>query len=322
MGIYDRDYYRREGPSFLRSLSDTGSVCKWLIIINVAVFAVQLVMTYGGSGRLEKDSFTDLFDLNVGAVLHGEVWRLITYAFLHSTGNPLHIIFNMLFLWWFGNEIEEMYGSREFLAYYLTAAVTGALAYAAWELGTKWGVATTATDPALEHFIRPVIGASGAVTAVLVLYACHFPHRTIFLFYLLPIPIWLFVVLEVGMDAFGLLSGNSGVVAVAVHLGGAAFAFLYYKAQWRLLNLGSSVWSWLRSRRLNRPRLRVYREEEPPRRAPVAVAAAPKSDVDEHLEAKLDEVLEKVARFGQDSLTESERQILFRASEVYKKRRS
>ena len=52
------------------------------------------------------------------------------------------------------------------------------------------------------------------------------------------------------------------------------------------------------------------------------MATAPKTDVDEHLEAKLDQVLEKVARHGQDSLTESERQILFRASEVYKRRRT
>jgi membrane associated rhomboid family serine protease len=317
MGIYDREYYRREGPSFLRSFSDTGSVCKWLIIINIAAFVVQLLTKPQGILGIDQGPFTEALDLDVRAVLHGEVWRLLTHAFLHSPMTPWHILFNMLFLWWFGNEIEGMYGSREFLAFYLTAALVGGLAYVGWEAAVNW---EAITGPASDGMPRlAAYGASGAVTAVLVLYACHFPTRTILLFFMLPVPIWLLVVISVGLDAFRMLSGNSEGIAVTAHLGGAAFAFGYYKGQWRLLNL----WSWLRSRRLTRPRLRVYREEEAPRpRAPVSVAAAPKKDVDEHLEAKLDEVLEKVARFGQDSLTDSERQILFRASEVYKKRRT
>ena len=68
-----------------------------------------------------------------------------------------------------------------------------------------------------------------------------------------------------------------------------------------------------------RPRLHVYRDEP---RQPVPVAAPPSGDVDEQLEAKLDAVLEKVARTGKDSLTDNEKQILMRASEIYKKRRS
>jgi membrane associated rhomboid family serine protease len=315
MGIYDREYYRRDGPSFFRSLYETGTVCKWLIGINIAVFVVQLLTSpHGEDAGSGLGWFTDFFDLNTWLVLHGEVWRLVTHAFLHSPGDPLHIIFNMLFLWWFGNEIEEMYGSREFLIFYLTSALLGGLAFAGWDAATIAYSELGAASPAL--------GASGAVTAVLVLYACHFPTRTIRLFYFLPIPVWLFVVLEVGLDAYRLLVGNIEHIAVQAHLGGAAFAFLYYKRQWHLL----SFWSWLRSRKpARRPRLRVYREEEQPPtppRAPVGVATAPKSDVDEHLEAKLDQVLEKVARHGQDSLTESERQILFRASEVYKRRRT
>ena len=87
---------------------------------------------------------------------------------------------------------------------------------------------------------------------------------------------------------------------------------------WRLMSLWPGLRSWQRQR--SRPRLRVYREEEAPQAAPVA---APPPDMDvEQLEAKLDAVLEKVARQGRDSLTEGERQILLRASEVYKKRRT
>jgi hypothetical protein len=131
------------------------------------------------------------------------------------------------------------------------------------------------------------------------------------------VPIWLFVLIQVGQDLYGLIHG-AGRTAVAVHLGGAAFAYLYYKRHWRVLNLVYGVRDWFRQ--WSRPRLRVYREEAPP---PVPVAVPPAAeDHDEGLEAKLDRVLEKVTRYGQSSLTDDERQILLRASEVYKRRRS
>ncbi len=119
-------------------------------------------------------------------------------------------------------------------------------------------------------------------------------------------------------DAFLFVGHYKTGTAVAVHLGGAGFALLYYKLHWRLLNLVPNLRDWQRAR--GRPQLRIYHEEEA--QQPVPVAAPPSGDVDEQLEAKLDAVLEKVARYGQGSLTETERQILLRASEIYKRRRS
>jgi membrane associated rhomboid family serine protease len=311
MGIYDREYYRREGPSFLGSISNTGQVCKWLIGINVAVFVVQVLTKPVGPEFLDAGPgwFSNLFAFDGAAVAHGQVWRLMTYAFLHDPYSVWHIAWNMLVLWLFGTDVEDVYGHREFLAFYLMAAFLGGLAFF---LGYLFGV------PNHER----CWGASGAVTAVVVLLACHDPMRKIWVFMLLPLNIWLFVVLSVGFDAYRLLSGETGGTAVTVHLAGAAFGFAYYKQQWRVLYLTGWLSSWLRQR--SRPRLRVYREEPP--RQPVSVvappAAPPAADVDEHLEAQLDAVLEKVARHGQSSLTESERQVLLRASEVYKKRRT
>jgi hypothetical protein len=110
---------------------------------------------------------------------------------------------------------------------------------------------------------------------------------------------------------------------VQVHLAGAAFGFLYYKFQWRMMGVWEEIRSWFgTARRFRpRPRLRVYREEEPA--TPVALpSGGPAREVDEHLEAQVDAVLEKVSRHGQASLTDHEREILFRASEVYKKKRT
>src|SRR4051794_31263524 len=113
MGIYDREYYRREGYSVLASFTERGRMCKWIIGITVAAFVIQMATTQHAYVRDEdgvivgvrqSSPFTDALELNAPAVLHGEVWRLLTYAFLH--GGMMHILFNMLFLWWFGSDVE------------------------------------------------------------------------------------------------------------------------------------------------------------------------------------------------------------------------
>jgi membrane associated rhomboid family serine protease len=321
MGIYDREYYRREGPSFFGSFAERGTVCKWLIGINVACFILQILSrpapTLFDPDQMEAWAknpwgvFTGALVLDPQAVWHGEVWRLLTYAFLHDTNSLWHIAFNMLLLWWFGSEMEDLYGPREFLAFYLTAAVAGGVLYV---LTPLVGLGTGG----------PALGASGAVTGVLVLSALHYPRRVIWLFFLLPVPIWLFVVFNVAQDAFALLSHKEGGVAVAGHLGGAAFGLAYYKLHWRLTGALPELRAWRRRRA--QPRLRVYREEETP--TPVSVAAAPPAPArpqaamdDELLEAKVDAVLEKLSRVGKENLTDSERELLVRASERFKRRR-
>jgi membrane associated rhomboid family serine protease len=317
MGIYDRDYYRREGPSFLGSFAPRGQICLWLVGINVGVWLIQLLTrTKNVFGQIAGEGpVTSALEMDTYWVFHGQIWRLLTYAFLHDPFDFYHIVFNMLFLWFFGPDLEELYGRWEFLAYYLVAAFLGGLAF----------LATGAIESAqfvgafnLAH-IR-CLGASGAVTAVLVLCAFHYPRKIILLMFILPVPLWLLAVLQVAQDSYRVFTGNHNGTAVTVHLAGAAFAALYYKMNWRLLRLWPNVRGWQRQR--SRPRLRVYREEEAETPEPVSVGAPPAPDVDEQLEAKLDAVLEKVARTGQASLTESERQILLRASEIYKKRRS
>jgi membrane associated rhomboid family serine protease len=314
MGIYDREYYRREGPSFLEAITRHGQVCKWLIIINVVAFFLQLATNpgppqfdedeYGNPVRVDATpafSVTKAFELDTDQVKQGQVWRLLTYAFLHA--GLWHIFFNMLFLWWFGSQMEDLYGSREFLIFYLVAAVLGGIVFQ-----------LTAMAHVGPHLC---IGASGAVTAALVLFAFHYPRQIIYVWFF-PIPIWLLVVFEVGQDLFGFLNpGSAGNTAVTVHLAGALFAFVYYKSD---IRLWSFVPDFSAVRRLSRrSNLRIYREE--PRR-PVAVGTQSTTENSEHFEAKVDAVLEKVARYGQSSLSESEREILNRASELYKRRRS
>ena len=333
MGIYDREYYRKEGPSYLDALIPSGQVCKWLIGINILLFVLQLATKPEHSpannpqpaDRTEQKDIpegrspeigqgpkepprgtgpvTEVLALNTDKVAEGQLWRLLTYSFLHSPETWMHIFFNMLFLWWFGSEIEQVYGSKEFLAFYLCAAFLGGLAFQIQAMVQGSGMIS--------------VGASGAVTAVMVLFAFHFPNTPILLFFVLPVPIWLFVIFQVGQDAFQLFGRIQSTIAVSVHLGGAVFAALYYNYQWRLLKLWGGVQAWRRER--SKPRLRVYdpRDEEA---VPVATSAS--NDLDEHLDAKLDAVLEKLSLHGRESLTDGEREILLKASEIYKKKRT
>jgi membrane associated rhomboid family serine protease len=309
MGVYDRDYYRsdRSGPWF--GFSGSGQVVKWLIVVNVGMFIAQSMTIAPGPS---PGPITEWLDLDVGKVLHGQIWRLVTYAFLHANFN--HILWNMLFLFWFGRDVEEIYGSREFLAFYLTSALAGGVGFV---ICNRLGVGSDIC-----------LGASGAVMACLVLCALHDPRRIILLFFVLPIPIWFFVLFMLIPDAYALLmalrysgqfEGAFGTsTAVAAHVCGALFAYGYFRGGWRIMRTLDQFRAW--HKRATGPRLRVYREE--PVSAPTFSSRSPAAEGDEQMEAKVDAVLEKVARLGQDSLTETEKQILLRASEVYRRRRT
>jgi membrane associated rhomboid family serine protease len=306
MGIQDRDYYRNEGPSIFDSLMPSGLVCRWLISINIAVFLLQLVAKTGAPGNSDG-LVTDWLILDVDKVLHGQVWRLLTFAFLHSSEPPFfHILFNMLFLWWFGSDVEQIYGRKEFLAIYLLSAFLGGVAFELWGL--------TQAGPMRS------LGASGAVTTMLVLCALHYPRRIIYMFMILPMPIWLFAVFNVVQDAFIFVGAYKTNVAVVVHLAGAGFAVAYYQWQRSIVEIVSGF-LWWKTRR-PRVRLKLF-DPDVNKEEPVAVSAisTPAASVDEHLEAKLDAVLEKIAKSGKDSLTQKEQEILQQAAQMYKRRR-
>src|SRR5439155_15407755 len=110
-----------------------------------------------------------------GIFRHGYVWQLVTATFIHA--DIYHILWNMIFLWMVGREMESFYGTRDFVALYVSAAVISTLGWAA-------------VDAYLHHNAL-MIGASGAIMAVVVIYALYYPHREILLFFVLPVEMWL-----------------------------------------------------------------------------------------------------------------------------------
>jgi len=344
MGIYDRDYVRWRGPSFLGSWTERGRICKWLIGINIAVFVVQVLTRPADPYTISLGWFTDALALDVRQVLHGQIWRLLTYAFLHDPGTIWHILINLLFLWWFGSDVEDLYGPREFLTFYLSASLAAGLLFSFSSL--VW---------MLNRHALPCLGASGGVIAVMTLCAFHYPRRIIWLFFLIPVRLPLFLLVFLVGDAWVFLNRYESSTAVAAHLGGALFAAAYYLLHIRLLDWLPPFGDWRQwqkqwqnwRRRLLGPRLRLYVDNNAaqkgnvPKPHPSSTTTArshaevskeafetsqPSTHiapvVDEHLEAKIDAILEKISRVGKENLSESEREFLLRASEILRRRRT
>jgi rhomboid family protein len=260
-------------------------------------FEEQLRETMVARHRPKVSILQEWFELDTPKVVRGQVWRLVTSAFCHSRYDIWHIVFNMLCLYWFGCTLEAMYGSREFLWFYLTAAAASGLTFVGMDLYTGSTV--------------PAVGASGAVIAVMMLYTWHYPRQTILIFGILPIEMRWLMALYLIWDLHPVILNLSGEhyitgVAHAAHLGGLAFGFLYGRYQWRLDGLLHRLPSPRRAEAF-RPRLYV---------APKVAEPKPSTADND----RLDQILRKIFDHGQASLTDDERAILNEASERIKRR--
>ncbi|RMG36442.1 MAG: rhomboid family intramembrane serine protease [Planctomycetota bacterium] len=309
MGIYDRDYTRKdtglpwEEDRYAAPSGSPWTVTAQLIVVSVVAFLLQSLFvrrTLQGSVSLLELWFA----LSPQSLAAGQVWRLVTYAFLHDRYSLFHIIFNMLCLWWFGKSVESIYGRREFLLFYLASAAFAGLSYCLVQ--------------AFAGSAVPVVGASGAVMATLMLYALHYPRRMIYVWGVFGVEARWFVAFLVALNVFPMLNTlqggqGGGTTAYAAHVGGLLFGYLYRKGGWRLSAAWESCVTWARRswRRLRGPRLSVY---------------VPRSDESEEdpaeVDRRVDELLEKIYQQGEASLTDEERDFLARASRRYRERRT
>ena len=178
-------------------------VVKNLMIVMGAVFLLQMVV----GGWMEF--YFGLIPILVWKEYF--LWQLFTYIFLH--GGFSHILFNLLALWWFGGELENYWGSKKFLFYFLFCGI-GA------------GICTVLFTPGIYQRI-PVIGASGAIYGILLAFAWLFPNRPILIYFLFPMPAKYMVIIFGLIEFFSSMGGSGGGVAHLTHLGGLLFGFFY-----------------------------------------------------------------------------------------------
>lgn len=191
---------------------------KTLVIINTAVFFVQLLLGIGAPRLL---AYFRYFELIPRDVMHGLVYQVVTYGFLHS--GFLHIIFNMLALWMFGAQVESGWGKRQFYEFYFYCLIGAALVTIAISYTGVLGV-----SPDI-----PTVGASGAIFGIIVAFGMIYGEQEVMM--ILP-PVSLkakymaiiLVLIELAL-ALGAASTPGGGVAYAAHLGGALFGWIYVK---------------------------------------------------------------------------------------------
>lgn len=274
MGPRNYDTDLDAGPRF--AMPRVPGVVKTLMWINAGVWLLSfLVASRPGIGRDVYEALSLAPQAWRAWFPWLPLWQLVTYGFLHSVNDPLHVLFNMLGLYFFGTWLEGIVGARRFLLLYLASIALGGAVQLAGSLA--FGETT------------PTVGASGAVLFLIVAMAVLRPNAPV-IFFIFPMKLRTLALIYVGLDVFTLIKDMQGAgsgVAVLVHLTGAAFGFAAAKLGWIWID---PVTAW--------EARKVRREVEDVR-----------SDAE-----RLDELLAQIHQRGIGSLTRGEREFLKRMS--------
>ena len=238
---YYRPSYRTRGP-LASFVARTPPATRILILACLGVGGLQGIVRLASGDGIAYALLLRLFGLTPYLFIHGYIYQAVSYLFLH--GGLWHLLLNLLTLWMFGSEMERYWGTRRFLIYYAVCGVGAALT-------------TVAVGP-FEPV--PTIGASGAILGLLLAYGMTFPDRMVLFNFIIPMRAKYFVLVIIVMQIFSFWPYLGSRIAVAAHLGGMLFGYLYLKRAWRVRELWAEI-RW----RVRRRRFRVIdREEGPP----------------------------------------------------------
>lgn len=301
MSWEDRDYNQeRAGFSGLGGMGRGGgraiggggrgkSVVMWLLIINVVIFLVGGILSSGRRTQAISPHYWGNFNIEQG--LYGwQLWRVVTYQFLHH--NFIHILFNMIGLYFFGPLLERWWGSRRFLAFYLLCGISGA-----------FFLILLANVPGLM-MVGPtskMVGASGSVFGILAAAAYLYPKEQVRLIFP-PITMTMrtMALFFLGLAALTILAGADNEGGEAAHLGGALLGFLLVKyprtLDWADRFSPSAIQGNVNKGRFERKRKRALADR-----------------------AEVDRILDKVRDKGLASLTRKEKKVLTQETDRQKR---
>ena len=191
---------------------------KAIVYANVAAYALTFVTV----NLLGTRFLVDWFGLVPQHTLENlQVWRLVTYLFLHDPGSPFHILFNMLSLWMFGVDLERRWGSQGFVKYYAVTGIGAGIATV--------GISLLPFDVTRSIYANNTIGASGAIYGLLLAFALLFPHRQILFMFIFPLPVRVAAGLMALMSFMAATTATNSSVAEATHLAGFIIGWIYLK---------------------------------------------------------------------------------------------
>ena len=283
----------------------TGSSLTRLIYLNIAVF---LLITAGSIiGYLLNNQELSLKILNLFSVPSSvkafilRPWTLITYMFTHK--DLLHILFNMLWLYWFGTIFLEYLDQKKLVSVYLLGGITGAIVY----------IISFNIFPVFDQVVSEsvAIGASASVLAIVVAIAVYVPDYSVNLFLLGRIKIkWVALVIFILTSVMDFSVNSGGKLA---HIGGAGFGYLYTTNLRRGLDLGkglNKVIDFFATLFKPRKKMRVTYKK----RATDYEYNKARADQQE----QINKILDKISKGGYDSLTKEEKDLLFSESQKKK----
>ena len=293
------------------------TVVKNLLIINILMYVATFTLN-----RFNID-LTDTLGLHFFKASGFHLYQFITYMFMHA--NFGHLFFNMFALWMFGNTLENLWGSKRFLLYYMVCGIGAGLCQ---ELVQYIQYTTTLADYAnvnlggqtvpMDTYLNMMttVGASGAIYGLLLAFGMTFPDARIYVYFLIPMKAKWFVVIFAVIE---LLLGFQGVDNVAhfAHLGGMLFGLLlilYWRKNPAGPNKNFRKWkdvlqSWKDKRNV---KYTPYEEIKDEPRVPRDDGEYNRQKAEK--ERDVDALLDKISKSGYASLTDEEKEFLFKNS--------
>lgn len=279
-----------------------------IIILNVVIFLALVILNL--LGNINALSGINHFIQKQFAIPSAfsefilRPWTIITYAFSHDLGGVLHILFNMIFLYWFGKLIVEYLGNQKLINIYVLGAITGAVLY----------LLAYNTIPGLIGKHSNMVGASGAVYAVVLAAATLVPNYTFFLLFFGPVRIKYIALFCLATSLIGLNGANVG--GNLAHLGGGFIGVFYVKQLQAGTDWGKWIYSFMRfvkSFFVRQPKMKVSSQK---RSSSSSGYSGSKGSTASNIadQAEIDKILDKISQSGYESLSKEEKQKLFNAS--------
>lgn len=290
-----------------------GTAVVKLIYLNLAIFVLIKLLfvlfflfTPSVEGMMSKGAYFQdnyltylMLQANLGKLLF-RPWTVITYMFLHF--DFLHILFNMLWLFWFGRIFLKYLNPKQLTTTYLLGGIAGAFLFV---LAYNIFPGLVAYAPAAQ-----ALGASASVTAIVIAISFYAPNYTVYLPFIGPVKIKWIAIVFIVLDVLSVASTNAG--GHIAHLGGAIYGYLFSVQMKQGKDIGKSFGSTidsLASLFKRKPRMKVSYKSQ-----------AKSMDDMEYNQSKaekqkeIDRILDKIARSGYDSLTKKEKETLFKMS--------
>ncbi len=287
-----------------------GTIISKLLIINILVFLIQSIIYLFFTLSGNEDTFANILSWfyfpkylireNSANDLISKPWSIITYQFFHSPRSILHILFNMLYLYFFGRILVDFLNKKFVLPLYLTGGIVGAIVF----------MLTYNLSPAFKDQDAVLLGASASILAIVVAAATLVPDFTVFMILIGPVKLKYIALFAIVVDMVS-ISARINEGGHLSHLGGALTGYLYILSYQR----GKNWFGWWPK---FEEKIAGLFERKKPKVAFVnqkpGTPAASKKQKDANNQKRMDEILDKIAKSGYDSLSKAEKEFLFKIS--------